>query len=1032
MDLQARPDYAVDVAGATVGYIEIKRPGKGACPDAFTGHDARQWAKLRLLPNVLYTDGNEWAVYRSGLLVGTIAQLNAHVARAGSRLAPVDDAFARVITDFLCWRPQPPRSISQLVRAVAGLCQLLRSEVRTALALEGAGHRSPLFSLLAQDWRNLLFPDASDASFADQFAQTVTFALLLARVEGIAFDGEDLGSIAKKLGKKHSVMGKALAVLTDDPDGGLQVTLETLLYVIGAVDWDRLDENSNAAYLLLYDQFLAVYDAELRKKTGSYYTPDPVVAFMVRFTDQILKHRLQQSEGFASPDVVVVDPAMGTGTFLAHVIEHAAATVAKAEGQGAVGPHVRELAMRRLVGFERQIGPYAVAEMRLHEALRHHGSEAPDRGMRIYVADTLDDPYVEQTELGRTYEPIARCRRAANRLKREEPVMVIIGNPPHDKASRGAGKWVEHGSDGTGRIPLDAFRAAGNGRYEYVLSNLHVYFWRWATWKVFDHHPTSPTGIVAFISPSAHLTSRGFAGMREYLRRTADEGWIIDLSPEGHQPDVATRIFPGVQQPLSIGIFARYGPPTSDRPARLHYTAVTGHRDHKHRRLTELALDSPCWAECPTAWHSAFLPEDDTEWNNSPALSDLYPWNSRGVTPGRTWVRSPDRQTLQDRWNTLLAADGDRRRELFIEARDRKLDTVVEPLPGIPPHHGPLSRESGPPPAPVRVAFRSFDRQWLIPDNRVLTVPRPDLWRARGTHQMFITEQNAHPITEGPGLTFSAHIPDMDHYNGRSGRVLPLYRDAQATRPNLAPGLLIHLSERLGIQLTAHDMLAYIAATVAHPGYTRRFQEQLKVPGIRIPLSANPALWHEAIAIGSEVLWLHTYGERYADPDSGRPAGIPWLPADERPKVEATIPDSQQDMPQTIAYTAETLSLCVGSGRISPVSPQAWAYQVSGMPIIKKWFGYRCKTPAGRTSSQLDAINPPTWSPAFTTELLALLNVLERLVRIEPDQDQLLERVCGETLISTHELEQAGVLPAPPSSSKPFKEYGDTLFDLPG
>lgn len=470
MDLKARPDYAVDVAGAPIGYIEIKRPGKGVSPDLFSGHDAHQWSKLRLLPNVLYTDGNEWAVYRAGALVGRVARFNLHVARAGSRLAPLDDAFGQVITDFLYWKPQPPRSIGQLVRAVAGLCRLLRSEVRAALSLEISGQRSPLFSLLAQDWRNLLFPDASDESFADQYAQTLTFALLLARAEGISFDGEDVGAIAKKLGKKHSVMGKALAVLTDDPDGGLHVTLDTLLNVIGAVDWDLIDDGGNSAYLQLYDQFLAVYDPELRQQTGSYYTPDPVVAFMVRFTDEILKQRLHQPEGFASPEVVVVDPAMGTGTFLAHILEQAAASVAENEGHGAVGPHVRELVMRRLVGFERQIGPYAVAEMRLHDALRRHGSEAPDRGLRIYVADTLDDPYVEQTQLGRTYEPIARCRRAANKLKRDEPVMVVIGNPPHDSAGKGAGKWVEYSTTTTGYAPLDAFRVAGNGRYEYVLS----------------------------------------------------------------------------------------------------------------------------------------------------------------------------------------------------------------------------------------------------------------------------------------------------------------------------------------------------------------------------------------------------------------------------------------------------------------------------------------------------------------------------------------------------------------------------------
>jgi hypothetical protein len=210
VDLRARPDYGAEVADAMVGYIEIKQPGKGADPESFIGHDAEQWQKLRLLPNVLYTDGNEWSLRRNGQQIGEIARFNGRVRSAGSRLAPKDDEFVRLLRQFLLWEPQPPRNIGELVRAVANLCQLLRSEVRTALQLEARGRRTSLFRVLAEEWRHLLFPDASDEAFADQYAQTVTFALLLARAEGILFEGQDIAIIAKKLYKKHLLMGRAL------------------------------------------------------------------------------------------------------------------------------------------------------------------------------------------------------------------------------------------------------------------------------------------------------------------------------------------------------------------------------------------------------------------------------------------------------------------------------------------------------------------------------------------------------------------------------------------------------------------------------------------------------------------------------------------------------------------------------------------------------------------------------------------------------------------------------------------------------
>jgi hypothetical protein len=1030
VDLRARPDFGAEVADAMVGYIEIKQPGKGADPESFIGHDAEQWQKLRLLPNVLYTDGNEWALRRNGQQIGEIAQFHGRVRSAGSRLAPKDDQFVRVLRQFLLWEPQPPRNIGDLVKAVANLCRLLRSEVRTALHLEARGRRTSLFGVLAEEWRHLLFPDASDDAFADQYAQTVTFALLLARAEGILFDGQDIAVIAKKLYKKHLLMGRALAVLTDDSLGGLGVSIDTMLRVIGVVDWDRLG-GGEETYLRLYEDFLAVYDARLRQQTGSYYTPNDLVSFMVRSTDDLLRSRLDLPQGFASPEVVVVDPAMGTGTFLLHILQQVADTVAADEGAEAVGPWLRDMAKRRLVGFEKQMGPYAVAELRLYEALRRKHSDAPAKGLRLYVADTLDSPYVKQTKLGIQYQDIAASRESANKVKRDEPVMVVIGNPPHDKARKGSGKWIETGEGGpSAKAPLDAFRAPGNGRYEYVLANLHVYFWRWGTWKVFDHHRDARCGVVAFISPSAFLTSPGFAGMRAYLRHTADEGWIVDLSPEGHQPDTTTRIFPGVQQPLCIAIFVRHKTAQEGSPARIHYLAVSGQAEDKRARLRRLTLGDPDWLACSDEWQAPLSPKRDATWTESPLVSDLLPWSSRGVTPGRTWVYAPDEETLKERWDQLLAADPEERRELFGESSDRRLDTRVGLLPGIPPHRGTLAEEAGPHQQPVPIGYRSFDRQWLIPDNRLMVRPRPDLWRVRSDQQVYTCE-HPQPPTSGPALTFSAYIPDLDYYKGNGGgRIYPLYRDAAASTPNLSPKLLPYLTRRLGQPVTADEVLAYIASVVAHPSYTRQFHDELQTPGVRVPLTADPALWSACLALGREVLWLHTYGERYVDLSADRPRGAPRLPEQRSPKVVAEIPDTEDDMPNNISYDPQTSTLHIGKGAIAPVPSPVWNYEVSGTKVILKWFGYRKRKPAGKRSSRLDRINPPWWPRHRTTELLNLLKVLARLVELETVQAKLLDQVLASPQITVTDLVSVGILPVPESMRRLPKDYGSaTLFD---
>ena len=912
--LGVRPDYAVDVAGARVGYVELKAPGRGV-PTMWTPnkHEKNQWEKLQLLPNVLYTDGALWALYRDGELIGQVARMNGDVRKAAGKLTPLDGEFARVISDFLLWKPNPPRNLRQLVRAVARLCKLLRAEIIEAIDRERRGEeRQKVFTELSQDWRKLLFPGLTHEEFSDAYAQTVTFALLLARVDGITFDGRTLGQIAAQLGKNHSLMGKALAVLTHDAVEGRSVVVETLKRVIGAVDWDKISDGSADSYLHLYEHFLDMYDSSLRRESGSYYTPNEVVSFMVRFVDDILRSKFGREGGFASDDVMVVDPAMGTGTYLLNIVYNVARTVEEEEGKGAVPGQLKKL-FGRLIGMERQAGPYAVAELRLNQALKsEYGAEIAEKDQKLYVADTLDSPFEStRLDLGSMYEPIVRSRREANRVKRDTSVQVVIGNPPYRERAKGFGGWIEQGAENSGHgIPLKAFKAEGLGKYEYVLSNLYVYFWRWATWKVFDAHPEQPAGIVAFITTSGYTTGPGFAGMREYLRRTTDEGWIIDLSPEGHQPDVPTRVFPGVQQPLCIGVFVRYGEGNRETPALIHHVSLSGHRSKKFAALEQLRLDSSEWANCAIGWTDRLQPPGGDDWLSYPALGDLMPWQAPGVKPNRTWVYDPSPEVLRTRWDRLIKASAGDKAVLFKESDARRIDTMLaQPVTGFAPHKGTIKEETKPCPEPIRVAYRSFDRQWVIPDARVQERPRPELWHVAGNEQVFATEQHAHPIESGPALVFAAYVPDMHHINGRGGRVLPLYRDRAAGATNLVPGLVRSLSQRLGLVVTAPDVLAYIAAVASHNGYTARFAEDLRTPGVRVPLTADPDLWAQAVRVGKRVIWLHTYGERFADPTDGRPAAPPKPAPKWRAMIQVAIPGTAEEMPDDISYDAETESV---------------------------------------------------------------------------------------------------------------------------
>lgn len=340
---------------------------------------------------------------------------------------------------------------------------------------------------------------------------------------------------------------------------------------------------------------------------------------------------------------------------------------------------------------------------------------------------------------------------------------------------------------------------------------------------------------------------------------------------------------------------------------------------------------------------------------------------------------APDRATLERRWELFVAADEADKREMFGEARDRNLHTTVGSLPGIQDRGAvPLAQERRGMLDPVRVGYRAFDRQWLIPDNRLMVVPRPDLWRVRGASQLFVVEQNAHAITNGPGLVFSAFIPDMHYFNGRSGAVRPLYRDAAGQTANVTPELLPVVSQRLGVSVSAQELIAYIAAVTSHPAYTEQFVEDLEMPGARIPFTAAPELWDRAVEIGRRVLWLHTFGERFADASAGRHGAppSPRLPAERRPVSLVAIPDTTDGMPTSMRYDEASKQLWIGAGCVGPVEPEVRRYSVSGMNVLDKWFGYRRKEPAGKRLRSLDHECSPTWLPDWTSELLELLNVL--------------------------------------------------------
>ncbi|MEV0906413.1 type ISP restriction/modification enzyme [Streptomyces hokutonensis] len=363
--------------------------------------------------------------------------------------------------------------------------------------------------------------------------------------------------------------------------------------------------------------------------------------------------------------------------------------------------------------------------------------------------------------------------------------------------------------------------------------------------------------------------------------------------------------------------------------------------------------------------------------DDAPLLADLMPWSVAPIRLGRGWPTAPDAATLRARWDTLMKAEVPDRETLFEPTRSRTLHSAVTQLPGQSSGTEKLVRATGPCPEPVRVLHAPFDEQWLIPDHRLIDVARPELWRVADEHQVFVVETS--PNTAGPPVLTSSLLPVL-----RPGRVRPLYRRPGGEEPNLAPGLLEHLAGRLGHSPAPVDLLAWTVATVR--------------PGPAAPLTADAELWAHGVELGHRILWL-----------TRRDGDRPKLPGGRRPYVRAPLPP----LPLTLHYDRDEETLHLDEGRISPVPPESWDFEVSGVRVLEEWFTSR--TTESATLGTLAAIRPTTWQQTWTSELLELITVLALLAELRPQQEEL--EVTDR--ITAAELRKAGVLPAPESARSP-------------
>ena len=1008
-----RPDLAIYINGLICGYIELKAPGLGADAPKLKGkHNKKQWSKLKALPNLIYTDGREFTLYRFGEREELLLRMHADPLDEGATAynGEFHKKLEILIRDFCQWEPIVPHKPTPLARYLAPLTKFLREEVSFALLTPESS-----VSLLAIEWRQFFFPNADDAQFADAYAQTVTYAMLLARLLG----AESLNphEAAQTLSAGNNLLGTALELLgQDDAKEDLRVGFELLQRSLEALDRKKFLKGDPDLWLYFYEDFLAAYDPKLRRDYGVYYTPREIVELQVRLVSQLLEDKFDKKLGFADDGVVFLDPAVGTGTYPVAAVKHALKKVEERSGEGAVAGRASQMA-KNMHGFEILVGPYSVAHLRITQALESMGATINDR-LNIYLADTLESPHAKPPGgLTLTYKALTEEHEAARRIKNSGDVLVCLGNPPYDRqtieqgdeTTQRKGGWVRFGDQQVGGAEqskqgdhpiledfLEPARKAGQGIHLKNIYNDYVYFWRWALWRLFEKQKCG--GIVSFITASSFLSGPAFVGMREVMRQDFDELWVIDLGGDNLGTRKTPNVF-NIQTPVAIAFGIKTEADNATKPATVWYSKVSGQtREAKLNNVEALSdLASFDWHKCPDGWRSPFLPAGKGDFFDWPQLDQIFPWRHSGTQFKRSWPIAETEALLNERLDSLIAEEPEKRKILFKESSGKKI--TWSPRDGSRQSIYSLTTSSVRPTI-SEYSFRSFDNQHAILDDRFGDRLRPELRDVLGDNQIFFTTLFTSSLASGAGISVAPFLPDLHHFRGSFGGkdVTPLYRDASQENPNITSGLLKEISKCHGVERSAEDLAAYIYATLGGQSYTQTFWSELETPTPRVPITKDPDAFDRALGLGRKLIWLHTYGKRYKKYDFGNAI------SPGKAKCLKGISGNADSFPETFTYDPDSKQIIIGDGLIGPVAPAIWDFEVSGLKVVQSWLGYRMKKRAGKKSSPLDDLRPTFWPPKMTDDFLELIWVLEQTLDMELDLANSLEFIVSSDCYLSEEL----------------------------
>lgn len=902
------PDYILTKKDIPVGFIEAKDIGNTDLEGLKKSGNKEQFDRYKeSLENIIFTDYLDFLLYRDGELVTSIRIAEIKNGRIVAKPENFS-AFESFIQSFIVHTSQPIRSAKKLAELMAGKARLLYDVLEKALSSDEKNNQNSSLKDQMYAFKEILIHDITPEGFADIYAQTIAYGMFAARLHDTSLDTFTRQEAAELIPRSNPFLRRLFGYIAGpDIDDRIKWIVDNLAHIFLATDISKILKNYGKSTKMedpiihFYETFLSEYDSKLRKDRGVWYTPQPVVSFIVKAVDDILKSEFDLPQGLADtsktiikvdtdiPDkrsvtgyrqveqevhkVQILDPATGTGTFLAETVKH---IYKKFEGQeGIWSNYVDDHLLPRLNGFELLMASYAMAHLQLNLLLTEKGYKPKmDQRLRVYLTNSLEEYHKDTDTLFANW--LSSEANEANRIKRDTPVMCIIGNPPYSVDSANKGKWIMDLMEDYKKEPGGKKRL--EERNSKVINDDYVKFIRYAQHFV----EKNKQGVIAYINPHSYLDSVTFRGMRWSLLKTFDKIYTIDLHGNAKKNEIAPdggkdeNIF-DIQQGVSINIFVKTGNKKGNELGDVFHYDIYGKRDYKYSFLQENSLINIPFEKLENVAPMYFmLPKDFEgikEYEKGFQLNKLFKINTSGIKTHRdAFVIDTKRKDLEYRISEFFNPEIDNQTILNSNILKAKTNWLDE------------KRKSDYDSSLIKkISYRPFDDRWIYYS--------PDLVD-RGRERIFnntIGDGNIGLLSCRQQSTFdfqhvfiTRHLADMcvvSLQTKETGYYFPLYINSENNEkqhvaqslervPNLNMEIVKKISKNLKLTFTAEEtgiegtiapinILDYIYAVLHSSTYREKYNEFLKIDFPKLPYPTDGTTFWRLVKLGKQIRQIH-------------------------------------------------------------------------------------------------------------------------------------------------------------------------------